>query len=183
MQSPETVIYPENLKFCTPTAPPVMVMVALAAAALLLTSTTAAPMRGWMTWERYTCETDCVTFPETCISEHLIRTTADAMQTEGLVAAGYDYIQIDDCWAAQHRDKAGAIVPDPVRFPSGMKALADYVKSKGMKLGLYGDIGSSTCGGYIGFNISATPDAVQDAKLAADVETMMSWGMTGRTLA
>ena len=135
-------------------------------------------MRGWMTWERYTCETDCVTFPETCISEHLIRTTADAMQTEGLVAAGYDYIQIDDCWAAQHRDKAGAIVPDPIRFPSGMKALADYVKSKGMKLGLYGDIGSSTCGGYIGFNISATPDAVQDAKLAADVETMMSWGMT-----
>ena len=56
----------------------VMVMVALAAAALLLTSTTAAPMRGWMTWERYTCETDCVTFPETCVSEHLIRTTADA---------------------------------------------------------------------------------------------------------
>lgn len=58
-----------------------------------------------------------------------------------------------------------------------MKALADYVKSKGMKLGLYGDIGTSTCGGFIGFNVSATPDPVQDSKLAADVETMMSWGM------
>ena len=204
------------------------------------------------TWERYTCETDCANFPETCISEELIRTTADAMAAEGLVAAGYDYIQIDDCWAAQERDAAGAIVPDPIRFPGGMKALAvrlcvawrcglplpplplsylalplslshtwhgsqrlplshllttarrrmqDYVATKGMKLGLYGDIGSSTCGGFIGFNISATPDAVQDAKLAADgssssfcmhfrelfpsvfvlafrtVETMMGWGM------
>jgi hypothetical protein len=126
---------------------------------------------------RYTCETDCANFPETCISEELIRTTADAMEAEGLVAAGYDYIQIDDCWAASERDAAGAIVPDPARFPSGMKALADYVGTKGMKLGLYGDIGSSTCGGFIGFNISAVPDPVQDAKLAADVETMISWGM------
>jgi hypothetical protein len=81
-----------------------------------------------------------------------------------------------------------------------MKALADYVSSKGMKLGLYGDIGTSTCGGFIGFNISAVPDQVcneaqwtfshsvvtprhvslrqvQDSKLAADVETMLSWGM------
>ena len=135
------------------------------------------PMRGWMTWERYTCETDCATFPETCISEHLIRSTADAMVSEGLVAAGYDYIQIDDCWAAQRRSPQGAIVPDPVRFPSGMKALADYVHAKGMKLGLYGDIGSATCGGFIGFNISAVPDAVADAKLQADVDMMTSWGM------
>jgi hypothetical protein len=82
-------------------------------------------------WERFTCETDCEHFPETCISEHLIRTTADAMQAEGLVAAGYDYIQVDDCWAARERDAAtGSIVPDPTRFPSGMKALsvrASYV--------------------------------------------------------
>lgn len=85
--------------------------------------------------------------------------------------------QIDDCWAAAERNEAGAIVPDPARFPSGMKALAEYVGTKGMKLGLYGDIGSTTCGGFIGFNISAEPDPVQDAKLAADVDTMMSWGM------
>ena len=88
----------------------------------------------------------CCVRDRTCISEELIRTTADAMQKEGFVAAGYNYIQIDDCWAASARDAAGAIVPDPVRFPSGMKALADYVYAgtKGMKLGLYGDIGSTT---------------------------------------
>ena len=91
--------------------------------------------------------------------------------------AGYDYIQIDDCWAAAQRDAAGAIVADPTRFPSGMKALADYVSSKGLKLGLYGDIGSTTCGGFIGFNVSAVPDVAQDSQLAADAETMMSWGM------
>jgi alpha-galactosidase len=119
----------------------------------------------------------CCVRDRTCISEELIRTTADAMQKEGFVAAGYNYIQIDDCWAASARDAAGAIVPDPVRFPSGMKALSEYVGTKGMKLGLYGDIGSSTCGGFIGFNVSAQPDPVQDAKLAADAETMMSWGM------
>jgi alpha-N-acetylgalactosaminidase len=108
----------------------------LAAATLCGSATAAKPMRGWMTWERYTCETDCVNFPDTCISERLIRTIADAMQAEGLVGAGYDYIQIDDCWAAAERDAAGAIVPDPIRFPSGMKALANYVAAKGMKLGL-----------------------------------------------
>lgn len=58
------------------------------------------------------------------------------MVEEGLVAAGYVFIQIDDCWAAKERDASGAIVPDPVRFPSGMKSLADYVHSKGMKLGI-----------------------------------------------
>ena len=73
---------------------------------------------------------------ETCISERLIKTMADAMHEEGFVDAGYTYIQVDDCWAASKRNAAGAIVPDPVRFPSGMKALADYVHSKGMKLGL-----------------------------------------------
>ena len=83
------------------------------------------PMRGWMSWERFTCETDCQHFPETCIGEHLIKTTADAMVEEGLVAAGYTHIQIDDCWQAPHRDDSGAIVPDPKRFPSGMKALAE----------------------------------------------------------
>lgn len=87
------------------------------------------------------------------------------------------YIQIDDCWAAGERNAAGAIVPDPIRFPSGMKALADYVHGKGMKLGLYGDIGDHTCGGFIGFNVSAVPDPVADAKLAADAETMLLWGM------
>ena len=78
----------------------------------------------------------CAGRRETCISERLIKTMADAMHEEGFVDAGYTYIQVDDCWAASKRNAAGAIVPDPVRFPSGMKALADYVHAKGMKLGL-----------------------------------------------
>jgi len=135
-------------------------------------------MRGWMTWERYTCETDCVKFPETCIGENLIKSTADAMVSEGLVDAGYTYIQIDDCWQAPHRDKSGAIWADPIRFPSGIKALAAYVEKRGLSLGIYGDIGSATCGGYPAFNISATPDPIQDAKLAADAEAMIDWGIT-----
>ena len=92
-----------------------------------MATTTTTPMRGWMTWERFTCETDCARFPETCISERLIRTMADAMNASGFVAAGYDYIQIDDCWAASQRGASGAIIPDPTRFPSGMKAQADHV--------------------------------------------------------
>ena len=68
--------------------------VAAAADVAAAAAITETPMRGWVTWERYTCETDCVRFPETCISEHLIRTTADAMEAEGLVAAGYNYIQV-----------------------------------------------------------------------------------------
>eukprot|EP00035_Acanthoeca_spectabilis_P032338 m.18351 g.18351 ORF g.18351 m.18351 type:complete len:516 (+) comp5306_c0_seq1:193-1740(+) len=138
----------------------------------------AGPMRGWMTWERYTCETDCTRFPETCISERLIKTTADAMEAGGFVEAGYTYIQIDDCWAAKERDpKTGTIVPDPARFPSGLKDLSQYVRSKGLKLGLYGDIGTHTCGGYPGFNVSATTDPIADGMLAADAAAMASWGI------
>ena len=88
--------------------------VAAAADVAAAATITGTPMRGWVTWERYTCETDCARFPETCISERLIRTMADAMQSNGFVAAGYTYIQIDDCWAASQRDASGAIIPDPV---------------------------------------------------------------------
>ena len=144
---------------------------------LAIKSSRAAPMRGWMTWERYTCETDCQKFPETCISEHLVKTMADAMVAEGLVSAGYTYIQVDDCWQASKRDKNGAIQPDPTRFPSGIKALANYVESRGLKLGLYGDIGTATCCGYQGFNVKATPSPVEDAHLKADAEAMVNWGV------
>ena len=121
--------------------------------ALLAASATASgahPIRGWMSWERYTCETDCARFPDTCIGERLFRTMADGMVRGGWVDAGFTSIQIDDCWSAAER-RDGRLVADPVRFPSGIKALADYVHSKGMQLGIYGDIGSKTCGGFIGF--------------------------------
>src|SRR6185503_18017794 len=72
------------------------------------------------------------------------RQTADAMATNGMKDAGYEYVNIDDCWHGQ-RDAQGFIQPDPKRFPSGMKALADYVHSKGLKLGIYSDAGALTC--------------------------------------
>jgi alpha-galactosidase len=68
------------------------------------------------------------------INEHLIRETADAIATNGMKDAGYVYLNIDDCWQGQ-RDAQGFIQPDPQRFPSGMKALADYIHSKGLKFG------------------------------------------------
>ena len=88
------------------------------------------PPMGWNSWNKFACDID----------ERLIRETADAMVKPGLKDAGYQYVNIDDCWHGQ-RDADGNIHPDPKRFPSGMKALADYVHGKGLKLGIYSDAG------------------------------------------
>jgi alpha-galactosidase len=97
------------------------------------------PQMGWNSWNKFACEID----------ERLIRETADAMVKTGLKDAGFQYVNIDDCWQGQ-RDADGNIQPDPKRFPSGMKALADYVHGKGLKLGIYSDAGATTCGGRPG---------------------------------
>jgi alpha-galactosidase len=86
------------------------------------------PPMGWNSWNKFACN----------VSEELIRETADAMVRSGMKAAGYQYIVIDDCWQVS-RDKDGNIVADPQRFPSGIKALADYVHSLGLKFGIYSD--------------------------------------------
>lgn len=104
-------------------------------------------------------------------------TIADAMEKEGLVAAGYDSVQIDDCWLAPKRDAHGDLQPDPTRFPRGIKPVADYIHSKGMQLGLYSDVGSATCCGLPSLNVSAVPDARADAQLQRDAELLVSWGM------
>ena len=114
------------------------------------------PPMGWMTWNLFMGN----------INEKLIRETADAMVESGLAAAGYNYIFIDDLWQGG-RDAQNNIIPDPTKFPSGMKALADYVHSKGLKLGIYSDAAQLTCGGYtasLGFE-------KQDAR------TFASWGI------
>ena len=95
------------------------------------------PPMGYMTWNFYADK----------ITEQDVRTIADAMVANGLTAAGYQYIFIDDGWQGG-RDKRNNIIPDPVKFPSGIKALADYVHSKGMKLGIYSDAAPLTCAGY-----------------------------------
>ncbi len=92
------------------------------------------PPMGWNSWNKFGCD----------VSEKLIRETADAQVATGLKDAGYQYLVIDDCWQVK-RDEKGRIVPDPDRFASGMKALADYVHGKGLKFGLYSDAGTGTC--------------------------------------
>jgi len=92
---------------------------------------------------------------------------ADAMVSSGMKDAGYTYINIDDCWHGD-RDSLGFIHPDPKRFPSGMKALADYVHSKGLKLGIYSDAGSQTCGGRPGSRGFEFQDALTYANWGID---------------
>lgn len=114
------------------------------------------PPMGWNSWNKFACNVD----------ENMIRQMADAMVSSGMKDVGYTYINIDDCWHGD-RDSLGFIHPDPKRFPSGMKALADYVHSKGLKLGIYSDAGSQTCGGRPG----SRGYEFQDAKTYAD------WGI------
>jgi alpha-galactosidase len=115
------------------------------------------PPMGWNSWNKFACE----------INEDLIRQTADAMVATGLKDAGYQYVNIDDCWHGE-RDAQGFIHPDPKRFPSGMKALADYVHSKGLKLGLYSDAGWKTCGGKPGSRGREFQDAQTYAQWEVD---------------
>ena len=115
------------------------------------------PPMGWNSWNTFACD----------INEQLIRDTTDAMIASGMRDAGYVYVNIDDCWHGE-RDENGFIQPDPQRFPSGIKALADYVHSKGMKIGIYSDAGSKTCGGHPGSQGHEYQDALQYARWGID---------------
>jgi alpha-galactosidase len=111
---------------------------------------------GWNSWNKFQCDVD----------ETIIRAMADAMATNGMKEAGYRYINIDDCWQGR-RDAQGVIQADPVKFPSGIKALADYVHAKGLKLGIYSDVGYQTCGGHV----ASRDHEIQDA------QTYAQWGV------
>ncbi len=115
------------------------------------------PPMGWNSWNKFSCD----------VTESLIRETADAMVASGLKDAGYEYIVIDDCWHGE-RDSLGFIQPDPVRFPSGIKALADYIHSKGLKFGIYSDAGWQTCGGRPGSRGREYQDAQRYASWGVD---------------
>lgn len=80
-------------------------------------------------------------------SENLFRTMTDLVVSEGYSAAGYEYINVDDCWLEKNRGSRGELVADRRRFPSGMRSLADYVHGKGLKFGIYEDYGNYTCAG------------------------------------
>src|SRR2546428_13595360 len=78
------------------------------------------------------------------LTETLVRETADAMLNSGLLAAGYDTLTLDDCWSAVSRDVFGNLTNDPAKFPSGMKAIGDYIHSRALKYGIYASIGTAT---------------------------------------
>lgn len=109
------------------------------------------PPMGWLSWSQFACEVDCENRPKSCINANLYEEMADALVKEGFLAAGYNYVNIDDCWSEVERDRSSRVmIPDQKRFPNGIKGVADYVHSKGLKFGLYSDIGTKTCAGYPG---------------------------------
>ncbi|MBR2824641.1 MAG: glycoside hydrolase family 27 protein [Clostridia bacterium] len=115
------------------------------------------PPMGWNSWN---------TFGDK-INDSLIREMADLMAEKGYRDAGYEYLVIDDCWSLRERDAEGRLVPDPQKFPHGMKDLADYVHSKGLKFGMYSCAGVMTCAGY--------PSSYDHEFV--DAETFASWGV------
>ncbi len=116
------------------------------------------PPMGWNTWNTFGSN----------ISDSLVRESADAFVDLGLKAAGYQYVVIDDCWSLRRRDaRTCRIVPDPEKFPDGMKALADYVHSKGLKFGMYSCAGQRTCADY--------PGSFDHEYL--DAQTFAEWGV------
>jgi alpha-galactosidase len=116
------------------------------------------PPMGWNSWNKFQCDG---------ISEQVIKEIADAMVSSGMKDAGYQYVVIDDCWQIA-RDSAGFIIADPKKFPSGIKALADYVHSKGLKFGIYSCAGVKTCAGRPGSRGHEFQDAYTYAKWGVD---------------
>ncbi|MDQ2751409.1 MAG: glycoside hydrolase family 27 protein, partial [Bacteroidota bacterium] len=117
------------------------------------------PPMGWNSWNTF----------QTHITEDLIKHTADVMVESGMKDAGYTYLVLDDGWMAMERDSiTGDLIPDPKKFPHGMKAVADYVHSKGLKFGLYNCAGTKTCAGYPGTRGYEYQDARFYASLGID---------------
>ncbi|MBO4368379.1 MAG: glycoside hydrolase family 27 protein [Clostridia bacterium] len=104
----------------------------------------------------------------TNISDKLIRETADMMVEKGYLAAGYEYLVIDDCWQEKDRSPEGRIIPDHSKFPEGIKPVADYVHSKGLKFGIYSDAGVRTCAGFPGSYDHEYIDAATFAEWGVD---------------
>ncbi|KAI6220753.1 Alpha-galactosidase [Aphelenchoides besseyi] len=106
------------------------------------------PPMGWMSWSRFYCEIDCVKHPQGCINEQLYKLQARRLVNDGYRELGYTHIHIDDCWSEKGRTSDGKLSPDHSRFSSGIPALVQFMHDRGLKLGLYGDVGFVTCAGY-----------------------------------
>jgi alpha-galactosidase len=120
-----------------------------------------APPMGFDNWNTTHCRAE--------FNEAMVKGIADKFVSAGLKSAGYEYVNIDDCWALPQRNAEGNLVPDPARFPNGIKAVADYVHGKGLKFGIYTSAGTKTCD-TLGFP-GGLNNEVKDANLFA------SWGV------
>ncbi|KXN90847.1 putative alpha-galactosidase B [Leucoagaricus sp. SymC.cos] len=115
------------------------------------------PALGWNTWNAYRCD----------INATKVLAAANQFVSLGLKSAGYEYVNIDDCWSVMSRDSSGKIVPDPNKFPNGISGVASQVHALGLKMGIYSDAGTKTCAGYPGSLGNELVDAT----------TFASWGI------
>jgi alpha-galactosidase len=122
------------------------------------------PPMGWNSWNTFGCN----------ISETLIRQMTDSMASSGMSAAGYKYVVVDDCWMNPNRDSAGNLQGDPSRFPSGMKALGDYIHGKGLKFGIYQAPLNKTCAQYFNSYPGATGSLGHETQ---DARQFAAWGV------
>lgn len=120
----------------------------------------AKPPMGWNAWNY---------FGPGKINETVVRETADAMVEQGFRDAGYVYVSVDDCWMSVERDANGDLQADPVKFPSGMKALGDYIHERGLKFGLYAGAGVLTYAGRAGSYGYERQDARKFAEWGVDL--------------
>lgn len=136
---------------------PVLIALAVPAFAQKFEGLALTPPMGWNSWNTFAGN----------INESVVRETAEALISSGMKDAGYVYVVIDDTWSLRERDPNGALVADPAKFPSGMKALGDWLHAKGLKFGIYSCAGRKTCGGYPG----SWGHEYEDARIFA------SWGV------
>src|SRR6187402_1505681 len=116
------------------------------------------PPMGFNTWNTFASKID----------EYMVREIADAMVKNGMRDAGYNYIVIDDTWSAMERDTQGNLQAHPEKFPSGMKAVGDYLHERGFKFGIYNCAGTKTCAGYPGCWGHEFQDALKYAEWGVD---------------
>jgi alpha-galactosidase len=124
----------------------------------------ATPPMGWNSWNKFGCNG---------LTESVVKKMADAFVSTGMKDAGYEYVNLDDCWM-DGRDSSGKLKPSASKFPSGIASLADYVHNKGLKLGIYSTPNTQTCaglyGGYTG-GVGSKDHETTDAQSFAD------WGV------
>jgi alpha-galactosidase len=119
------------------------------------------PPMGFNNWNSTHCRAE--------FNEAMVKGIADIFVSKGLKDAGYTYVNLDDCWALPQRDANGKLVPDPVRFPNGIKAVADYVHAKGLKIGIYTSAGTKTC------DTVGLPGALGHER--SDAQQFADWGI------